>query len=155
MVPWALWPWAFCMGPLAHPWARPGLLGRTETALRENCAASKLRCEETAVRANGSAGARSVEEYNPNTLTRMPPTQLTLSGGIRSATERSRRPFLASTRCRSLGPKGTPGTPKEPTWPQGDPRAPSAPLGGGGEGGWRGFRHSALRAFLHGLTFQP
>ena len=64
LVPWALWPWAFCMGPLAHPWARPGLLGRTETALRENCAASKLRCEETAVRANGSAGARSVEEYN-------------------------------------------------------------------------------------------
>ena len=59
-----LWPWAFCMGPLAHPWARPGLLGRTETALRENCAASKLRCEETALRANGSAGARSVEEYN-------------------------------------------------------------------------------------------
>ena len=29
-----------------------------ETALREDCAASKLRCEETALRANGSAGMR-------------------------------------------------------------------------------------------------
>ena len=40
------------------PGARPGLLGIIETALRENCAASKLRCEETALRANGSAGMR-------------------------------------------------------------------------------------------------
>ena len=40
------------------PGARPGLLGIVETALRQNCAASKLRCEETALRANGSAGMR-------------------------------------------------------------------------------------------------
>ena len=40
------------------PGARPGLLGIIETALRENCAASKLRCEESALRANGSAGMR-------------------------------------------------------------------------------------------------
>ena len=45
-------------GPGSHPWARPGLLGIIETALRENCAASELRCEETALRANGSAGMR-------------------------------------------------------------------------------------------------
>ena len=45
-------------GPGSHPWARPGLLGMTETALRENCAASTLRCEETALLANGSAGMR-------------------------------------------------------------------------------------------------
>ena len=44
------------LGPT--PGARPGLLGITETALRENCAASKLRCGETALRANGSAGKR-------------------------------------------------------------------------------------------------
>ena len=56
--PPALWPWAFNMGPLAHPWARPGLLGIVETALRGDCAASKLRCGETALRANGSAGKR-------------------------------------------------------------------------------------------------
>ena len=46
-------------GPLGSPpGARPGLLGIIEAALRENCAASKLRCEETALRANGSAGMR-------------------------------------------------------------------------------------------------
>ena len=50
---------AFLWGPRGPtPGARPGLLGITETALRENCAASKLRCEETALRANGSAGMR-------------------------------------------------------------------------------------------------
>ena len=61
-APWAPWPplgpWALFLGPLAHPWARPGLLGITETALRGDCAASKLRCGETALRANGSAGKR-------------------------------------------------------------------------------------------------
>ncbi len=53
-------PWGpFLWGPRGPtPGARPGLLGITETALRENCAASKLRCEETALRANGSAGMR-------------------------------------------------------------------------------------------------
>ena len=45
-------------GPWSPPGARSGLLGITNTALRENCAASKLRCEEIALRANGSAGMR-------------------------------------------------------------------------------------------------
>ena len=59
--PLALGPLYRALGPPLGP---PRLLGRRETALRENCAASKLRCEETALRANGSAGARSVQEYN-------------------------------------------------------------------------------------------
>ena len=46
------------MGPRAPKAPCPGLLGITQTALRENCAASTLRCEETALLANGSAGMR-------------------------------------------------------------------------------------------------
>ena len=74
---------------------------------------------------------------NPNTLKRMPPTQCILSGGIRS-TKLSRRPYVASTRCRSLGgegPKGTQGTrwdpraPKETQGDQGDPRGPKGTQG--------------------------
>ena len=48
--------WGGLLG--SSPGARPGLLGIIEAALRENCAASKLRCEETALRADGSVGMR-------------------------------------------------------------------------------------------------
>ena len=64
----------------------------------------------------------------------MPPTQFILSGRIRSATLLSRRPFLASTRCRSLGPKGTPGAPPPPQPPPRDPRGPKGPRGKGAKG---------------------
>ena len=50
----------------------------------------------------------------------MPPTQCILSGGIRS-TKLSRRPYVASTRCRSLGRGG----PED----QGDPRGPKGTQG--------------------------
>ena len=62
----------------------------------------------------------------------------------RSATKLSRRPYVASTGCRSLGPKGTPGTPppphpqgtqgtqgtqRDPRDPRGDPRGPKGAQG--------------------------
>ena len=75
---------------------------------------------------------------NPNTLTRMPPTQCALSGEIRSAAKLSRRPSVASTRCRSLGEGGWGGHPRGPRGTQGDSRAPSAPLGGMGPWGYSG-----------------
>ena len=73
------------------------------------------------------------EKKNPYTLTRMPPTQYTVSGEIRSATKLPRRLFVDSTGCRSLGgtqgrgqgdPRGTPkgpkGNPKDPRGPKGN-----------------------------------
>ena len=43
----------------------------------------------------------------------------------RSATLLSRRPYVVPTRCRSLGPKGTPGTPPPPQEnPPGTPKGP-------------------------------
>ena len=141
------------MGPLAHPWARPGLLGRTETALRENCAASKLRCEETALRANGSAGARSVKDtilsaqkapagrlsgskYNSSTLRAYPPTRLHAAQFLRSAAH-AQRNFLAAQFLLFLanrgGPRGGPRAPNKRPRARGPkgPKGPSGPLGQG------------------------
>ena len=78
---------------------------------------------------------------NPNTLKRMPPTQCILSGGIRS-TKLSRRPYVASTRCRSLGggpkeaqgnPRASPKEPKGPDGTQGDPKGPKGTNGTQGD----------------------
>ena len=63
----------------------------------------------------------------------MPPTQCILSGGIRS-TKLSRRPYVASTRCRSLGTRGTQGDPRDSRDPR-DPRGPKGAFGAlGGNG---------------------
>ena len=83
-----------------------------------------------------------IRAKNPYTLTRMPPTQCVLSGEIRFATKLLRRPYVVSTRCRSLGPKGTPGTqgPGGRKGTQGDPRGPKGAFGAlGGE-----WAHGAL-----------
>ena len=56
--------------------------------------------------------------------TRMPPTQFIFSGEIRSATKLSRRPFVASTGCRTLGTQGWGGTPGGPKGTQGRLRRP-------------------------------
>ena len=148
------------MGPLAHPWARPGLLGRTETALRENCAASKLRCEETALRANGSAGARSVEVqfYPPKRplrddflaqnkillpLRAYPPTRLHAAQFLRNAAH-AQRNFLAAQFLLFLANRGG---------PRGGPRAPKkGPRGPGAARGPRGRR--ALRARTGGRALR-
>ena len=66
---------------------------------------------------------------------RIPADLLTRSVWLRSATKLSRRNCVVSTRCRSLGPKGTPGTPPPPQEnPQG-PTTPPTPRGGKGSKG--------------------
>ena len=80
---------------------------------------------------------------------RIPADLLTRSVWLRSATKLSRRPCLVSTRCRSLGPKGTPGTPPPPQEnPPGTPPGPGEGEGGQGAKGtgghWEGWANGAL-----------
>ena len=89
-----------------------------------------------------------IEPWTPKcrffTLRACPPTQLILSGKGRSVTKLSRRPYVASTRCRSLwgdpgGEGGGKGNQGDPQGPKGNPRAPSAPLGGWAHGALWGY----------------
>ena len=93
---------------------------------------------------------------------RIPADPLIRSVGLRSATKLSRRPHVVSTRCRSLGPKGTQGTPPpikpHPRGGQGSqgPEGPKGPFGGMGPWGPLGlFRsHSAWKAISSGGLFR-
>ena len=72
------------------------------------------------------------------TLRACPPTQLILSGNSRSVTKLSRRPYVASTRCRSLwgdpwGGRGRgQGKPRAPKGAQREPKGAFGALGGMG-----------------------
>ena len=91
---------------------------------------------------------------NPNTLKRMPPTQCILSGRIRS-TKLSGRPYVASTRCRSLGrrPKGTQGDPRGPKGAKGTQGVPRGPKGTQGRlrRPWGGWAHGALWGYSEAI----
>ena len=78
------------------------------------------------------AGRLSSSKYNPNTLTRMPPTQYPLSG--KAAPPPNSRDAFPSLQ-QGADPLGwTQGDPREPQGAQGYRRAPSAPLGGWAHG---------------------
>ena len=103
------------------------------------------------------AKPRATIYINPNTLTRMPPTQYPLSGKI-APPPNSMRSFVAPTRCRSLGPKGTPRAPLPPQPPR-DPRGgkgdPGGAMGDKGSLEWvkgsRGFQ-AGTKGALGALT---
>ena len=78
------------------------------------------------------AGRLSPSKYDPNTLTRMPPTQYPLSG--KAAPPPNSRDAFPSLQ-QGADPLGwTQGDPREPQGAQGYRRAPSAPLGGWAHG---------------------
>ena len=79
------------------------------------------------------AGRFSDSKYNPNTLTRMPPTQYPLSG--KAAPPPNSRDAFPSLQQGSDPLGWAQGDPREPQDAQGYPRAPSAPLGGDGPTG--------------------
>ena len=86
------------------------------------------------------AGRTSNSKYNPNTLTRMPPTQYPLSG--KAAPPPNSRDAFPSLQ-QGADPLGwTQGDPREPQGAQGYRRAPSAPLGGMGPRGPLGLYRS-------------
>ena len=86
------------------------------------------------------AGRFSGSKYNPNTLTRMPPTQYPLSG--KAAPPPNSRDAFPSLQ-QGADPLGwTQGDPREPQGAQGYRRAPSAPLGGMGPRGPLGLYRS-------------
>ena len=86
------------------------------------------------------AGRLSGSKYNPNTLTRMPPTQYPLSG--KAAPPPNSRDAFPSLQ-QGADPLGwTQGDPREPQGAQGYRRAPSAPLGGMGPRGPLGLYRS-------------
>ena len=83
------------------------------------------------------AGRLSGSKYNPNTLTRMPPTQYPLSG--KAAPPPNSRDAFPSLQ-QGADPLGwTQGDPREPQGAQGYRVAPSAPLGGWAHGALWGY----------------